>query len=85
MYVRIEFVHDIQDGDVQCEVLLDDLSIETEPGEMYGTDADGNRGVWREGYLYCDNVPDQCPVCRNFFTEKDMERIDEAACDEARS
>lgn len=30
-------------GEVTCE-------LEWNPGEMYGQDADGNRGIWQPGY-----------------------------------
>ena len=48
--VTIPCLHEDLDGE-QCSLDVN-IQLEYEPGEMYGSDADGRRGVWRDGYLY---------------------------------
>lgn len=41
------------DGEVTVE-------LEWNPGEMYGQDADGNRGVWQPGYWSAFSCSEKC-------------------------
>lgn len=63
-------------GDVEIE-------LEVNPGEMYGSDADGNRGMWIEAYLSFNQILGSCK-CGHVVDEESQEvkdRIEAAIAD----
>lgn len=49
----------VSEGGEECDgnILVE---LEWIPGEIYGSDADGNRGIWIDGYWSWTNVADVC-------------------------
>jgi hypothetical protein len=45
-----------------------EVECEVEPGEMYGQDADGNRGMWVPAAVLPNIPPTECPECKATFT-----------------
>ena len=52
-------------------------------GEWFGTDADGNRGMWVSPYFEPGDIPKVCLHCKHPFTIAELEAIAEKAQDEA--
>ena len=53
------------------------------PGEMYGQDADGNRGVWQSGYFEVCDIPNECPEGHDLKDRMaEIERVAQLLADE---
>lgn len=64
-----------------CEADID-VECEYNAGETYGSDADGNRGIWVPSYISPGTVPDKCPDGHEFTPEekKQLEKELEGQC-----
>ena len=72
---------------VPCPHVMDDgapceadvvVTLHWCPGEMWGTDADGNRGMWVPGHYEVDAIGEACEAgC--VFAEADSEALEKAA------
>jgi hypothetical protein len=50
-----------------------DIELEYEPADPhFGSDADGNRGVYIPGYYHQADVPGECPVCKGTFAPDEL-------------
>lgn len=49
------------------------VEVEFLPAEMYGTDADGNRGVKMPGeWVLIGDIPLTCPSCGHTYTTEEL-------------
>jgi hypothetical protein len=57
----------ILDDTTPCEAEIE-VECDAEPGEVYGADADGNRGIWVGPTLLPNDPPTTCPECGCTYT-----------------
>lgn len=53
-----------------------EVELESEPGEMYGQDADGNRGIWiGPSVSRANDPPAKCEECGHIYTDEELARL----------
>lgn len=72
----ITFLHALGDDEEGCQ---DEIEVELDytPGEVYGSDADGNRGVWQSGYF--ENISDTplvCEECGRAYSDEERTQLE---------
>lgn len=74
--IEISLDHDDpRKQDATCDAEIE-LGLDYTPGEMHGSDADGNRGVWHAGYYeWLGEIPATCTECGHVYTEEEKERL----------
>lgn len=69
-------VHLAHGKEPQCEASIE-VELEWIDGEIYGTDADGNRGVWVPGYLtVASEVPEVCSECGHHYLVEELKALE---------
>lgn len=65
------------DGIRTCEAEIE-VQCEGVPGENYGADADGNRGMWIPPHIEPGSPPDKCPECGTVYDKEQLKVLEEA-------